>query len=121
MIEIRMETKRLKLTVKGHAMPAETEAYKEICSAVSALAQSMVYAVTKYKDGAVLDEMQYRPDTGDLMVHMRAEEGFEKQMQQIWELYGYGMELLAQSHPMSVTMIWDGARVLPEEEVTGHE
>lgn len=117
MIKIRMDMNRFKLTVQGHAMPEETEAYREICSAASALAQAMVYAVTRFKEGAALDTMEYRPDSGDLMVKMRAEEGYEKQMRQVWETYGYGMELLAQSHPQSVEMIWDGAKILPGEEV----
>ena len=117
MIRIKMDTNHLKLTVQGHAMPDESAAYKEICSATSALAQAMVYAVTRYKDGATLNDLKYRPDTGDLMVHMFAEEGFEEQMRRIWEVYGYGMELLAQSHPQCVEMIWDGAKVLPNEEV----
>ena len=117
MIMIRMDTKHLKLTVTGHALPSETDAYREICSAASALAQALVFAVTRYKEGAALNELDYRPDSGDLMVHMFAEEGYEKQMREIWEVYGYGMELLAQSHPMSVKMIWDGAKVLPGKEV----
>lgn len=117
MINIKMDSNRLLLTVKGHAMPEETDAYREICSASSALAQAMVYAVTRYKEGAALDILDYRPDSGDLMVKMRAEEGYEKQMRAIWEVYGYGLELLAQSHPMSVEMIWDGAKVLPGKEV----
>ena len=117
MIMIRMDTNHLKLTVTGHAKPEETDAYREICSAASALAQAMVYAVTKYKEGAALDTLDYRPDSGDLMVKMIAEEGYDKQMRQVWELYGYGMELLAQSHPQSVKMIWDGAKVIPGKEV----
>ena len=47
MITITMNSKRLKLTVTGHAMPEESPQYKEICAAVSAMAQSMMYAISK--------------------------------------------------------------------------
>lgn len=116
MIHIEMNTKRLKLTVKGHAEPEESESYKEICAACSAIAQAMVYAVTRYEEGAALDEMDYRPDRGDFMVRMRPEKGYEKRMETIWNLYGYGLEAMARSEPQSVEMIWDGARVRPDKE-----
>ena len=111
MIHIELNTKRLKLTVQGHAQPEEMEKYRECCSAASAIAQSMVYAVSRYNDGSALKEMDYKNDPGDFRVKMYAEENAEKALQMIMTLYGYGLELLAQSHPQSVEMIWDGAKI----------
>lgn len=119
MIHIEMNTGRLKMTVKGHALPEECgEDYGKICNAVGALAQGMVYAVTRYEEGAALDSMDYRPDSGNLMIRMKAEEGYENRLRGIWDLYGYGLELMAKSHPQSVEMIWDGAKVIPDKEMT---
>jgi len=111
MIEIRMETKRLKMTVDGHATPEEGPEYAEICAAVSAISQSMVFALTRAKEGTMLKSLEYRPIRGDFKVHAYAEDGMEGKLAEIFVLYGYGLELLAQSHPQSVTMIIDGRRV----------
>lgn len=116
MIHIEMNTNRLKLTIKGHAQPAETEQYREICSAASAIAQSMVYAISRYNDGSALKELDYRPDPGNLMVRLMPEEKQEEPLKMIMTLYGYGLELLAKSHPYSVQMIWDGAKIIPDKE-----
>ena len=116
MIRIEMNTARLKLTVKGHAEPAEMEKYKECCSAASAIAQSMVYAISRYNDGSALEKLEYRNDPGDFMVKMLPAQKAEKQLQTIMTLYGYGLELLAKSHPQSVEMIWDGAKILPDNK-----
>ena len=115
MISINLNTARFKLTIEGHAQPEESDQYKEICSAASALAQAMVYAVTRYREGTLLKELDYRPDSGDLMVHMFPEAGDGMEIRRIWELYGYGMELLALSHQQSVTMIRDGKRIREDE------
>ena len=116
MITIEMNTKRLKLTVKGHAQPEEMEKYKECCASASAIAQSMVYAVSKYNDGGALEKFEYRNDPGDFMVKLLPTEKQEKALQTIMTLYGYGLELLAKSHPQSVEMIWDGARIIPDRK-----
>lgn len=117
MISIEMNTKRLKLTIRGHAQPEEMEKYKECCSSASAIAQSMVYAVSRYNDGAALEKFDYRNEPGDFMVKLLPAEKEEKALQMIMTLYGYGLELLAKSHPQSVRMIWDGARIIPDKEM----
>lgn len=116
MIEINMNTARQKLTVKGHATPEESEQFSEICSASGALAQAMVYAATRAVEGAAVKELDYKPERGDLMVKIYPEAGYEKTVQEIFRLYGYGMELLAKSHPCSVTMIFDGEKIIPDKE-----
>ena len=113
MIEIRMDTKRLKLSVKGHATPEESEKYKEICAAASALAQALAYSVSK---SDAKEEMQYRPDPGDLFLLVIPEKKMDALMKIRFALYADGLELLAKSHPFSVTMIRDGQRILPYKE-----
>ena len=117
MIEINLNTARYKLTVTGHATPEESAEYKEICAAASAIAQSLAYSVTKYHEGeSPLKSFEYRPDPGDLMIRAWPEEWAELAIGRRFRIYGEGMELLARSHPQSVTMIWDGERILPETE-----
>lgn len=113
MIEITMNTKRLKLSIKGHATPEESEKYKEICAAASALAQGLAYSISK---SDAKQEMQYRPDPGDLFLLVIPEKGMDALMRIRFALYGEGLELLAKSHPQSVTMIRDGERILPDKE-----
>lgn len=113
MIEIRMDTKRLKLSVKGHATPEESGKHKEICAAASALAQALAYSISK---SDAKQEMQYRPDPGDLFLLVIPEKGMDALMKIRFALYGDGLELLAKSHPYSVTMIRDGKRILPDKE-----
>ena len=126
MIEIRMDTKRLKLSVKGHATPEESEKYKEICAAASALAQSLMYSISKYDDIAkITDSIQYRGDPGDLFLLVMIDRSktwdlerlhYEQAIMDKFMVYADGMELLAKSHPYSVTMIRDGKRIKPEED-----
>lgn len=117
MIEIRMETKRLKLSIKGHATPEESEQYKEICAAASALAQSLMYSISKYDDvQKAVKSIQYRPDPGDLFLLVIPESWADMVMKHRFKVYGDGLELLAKSHPYSVTMIRDGEKILPDEE-----
>ena len=117
MIEIRMDTKRLKLSVKGHAKAEENEKHKEICAAASALAQSLMYSISKYDDvQKAVKSIQYRPDPGDLFLLVIPESWADMVMKHRFKVYGDGLELLAKSHPYSVTMIRDGKKILPEED-----
>ena len=116
MIRIELNTNRMKLTVKGHAEPEEMEKYRECCAAASAISQAMVYAVSQWNDGSALKALDYKNDPGDLMVKLFPEEKAEKQLQMILTLYGYGLELLAKSHPQSVEMIWDGAKIIADHK-----
>ena len=117
MIEIRMDTRRLKLSVKGHAKAEESEKHKEICAAASALAQSLMYSISKYDDvQKAVRNIQYRPDPGDLFLLVIPESWADMVLKHRFKVYGDGMELLAKSHPYSVTMIRDGKKILPEED-----
>ena len=117
MIEISMNTARFKLTVKGHAMPEETERYKEICAAASALAQALAWSISKGNtEHESLKSFEYRDDPGDLLIRAWPEEWAEIAIRNKFKNYGDGLELLAKSHPQSVSMIWDGERVLPGKE-----
>ena len=69
MIHIEMNTTRLKLTVKGHAQPMEGEQYREACSAVGALAQSLMYTVGLYNGGeGIAKSITYKNQPGDLLI-----------------------------------------------------
>lgn len=116
MIEINLNTARYKLTVTGHAQPEESKEYSAICSAVSALAQSLFYCVSKFNDGeGSMKSVEYRGDPGDLLLRVWPEEWAESAIRHRFKNYGDGMELLAKSHPEAVSMIWDGERIVPEE------
>jgi len=117
MIEINLNTARWKLTVKGHAMPEESDQYKEICAAASAIVQSLVYSITKFNhEGDALESMKYVNDPGDLLFKCFPEQWAETSIRRRFNEYGDGLELLAMSHPYSVQMIWDGEKIIPNEE-----
>ena len=116
MITITMNTTKLKLTIEGHAMPEESDEYKEICAAASALAQSLAYTVTRYNDGeGTMKSFQYRPEAGNLLIRIFPATWAEREFRHRFEIYGDGLQMLAESHPQSVRFIRDGERVLPKE------
>lgn len=115
MITITMNTERLKITVTGHATAEESEQYKEICSAAAALAQALMYSISKFPSDA-LKAADYRNDPGDLLIRIFPEDWARLGVRNRFKAYGDGLELLAKSHPQSVTMIRDGERILPEKE-----
>ena len=117
MINITMNSKRLKLTVTGHALPEESPMCKEICAAASALAQSMMYSISRYNDGeGTMKSTEYRDQPGDLMIRIWPETWAEREIRHIFNIYADGLELLAESHPQSVTYIKDGERIIAKEE-----
>lgn len=124
MITITMNTKRLKLTVTGHALQEESKGetdYIAICNMVAALAQGMAYAVSRYNNGeGTMKSIEYRPDPGDLMLKVFPETWAEREFMHIFNIYAEGMQLLAESHPQSVTFIRDGERITAKED-KGHE
>lgn len=125
MIEINMNTARFKLTVKGHALPEETEEYSQICSAVSALAQGLAYTITKYEsDHNCIEELDYRNEPGDFFWQVKPEAWAEALIRKRMYAYGDGMEMMASCHPESVKMIYDGEEVEPfteEDESNGKQ
>jgi len=117
MIEIMMNTQRLKMSIKGHATAEENEKYREICAAASAIAQSMVYCISKLGTAEdAVKSIQYRPDPGDMFVLIIPEQWAESMIRHRFMNYGDGLELLAKSHPESITMIWDGEKIIPDKE-----
>ena len=117
MITITMNTKRLKLTVDGHAQPEESAEYREICAAASALAQALAYTVSRYNGGeGTMKSIQYRPDPGNLLLKVFPETWAERAFQHIYNHYAEGMQLLAESHPQCITFIRDGERIGTKEE-----
>lgn len=117
MITITMNTARLKLTVEGHAQPEESEEFQLICAASSALAQSLAYACSKYNGGeGTMKSFQYRPDSGNLLIKVFPETWAERFFRNIFDAYGWGMQLLAESHPQSVTFIKDGEKTIAAKE-----
>ena len=115
MITIRMQTSKYKLTVEGHALPEESEQYREICAATSALAQSLAWTISKGKRFGA-KAIEYRPDPGNLMLRVFPEMWENTAYSNAFRVIGDGFELLAKSHPQSVTFIWDGERILPDKE-----
>ena len=117
MISIRMDTKRTKLTIKGHALPEESKEYKEICAASSAFAQGLMYSISLYADAKqAIKSIQYRDDPGDLLLLVIPEEWAALVIRQRFKIYGDGLQLLAESHPQCVEMIRDGKKIIPEED-----
>ena len=117
MITITMNTTKLKLTVEGHATPEESEQYKEICAAASALTQSLAYTVSRYNGGdGTMKSFEYRPDPGNLLLRVYAETWAEREFRHRFEIYGDGLQMLAEGHPQSVRFIRDGERIIPKEE-----
>ena len=114
MIEITMNTARYKLTVKGHAMPEEGAQYKEICAAASALAQALAYSISKLP-GDAMKSFEYRPDPGDLLIRAYPEDWAELVTKNRFKTYADGLELLAMSHPQSITMVLDGEKITEKE------
>ena len=120
MIEINLNTARFKLTVKGHAKEEESEKYTEICAAVSALSQSLMYSLTKLPRDA-MKSVDYRPEPGNLLIKAYPEQWAEGFVKNRFKADGDGLELLATSHGNSVTFIRDGKRILPEKEEQANE
>lgn len=117
MITINMNTARFKLTVEGHAQPEETELYKEVCAACSAIVQALVYSITKFNhEGDALEIFKYRDDPGNVLLKVKPSKWSESSIKRRFNEYGDGLELLALSHPYSVEFIWDGEKITPEEE-----
>ncbi|MCR5566197.1 MAG: ribosomal-processing cysteine protease Prp [Clostridiales bacterium] len=117
MIEITMNTSRLKLQIKGHATAEENADYSAICTAVSALAQGLVYCISKmdHAEGA-LRSLQYRDDPGDYYLLVIPEQWAEMMIKRRFRNYGDGLEMMAKAHPESVTMVWDAEKILPDKE-----
>lgn len=118
MIEINVNTARYKVTVKGHAMPEESADYQQICAAASALAQSMMYCLTKLEEDGkdAYKSVEYRHDPGDIYIRVYPEGWAEASAKRKIRDYADGMELLAMSHPESIHMIWDGEEITMSKE-----
>lgn len=122
MIQIEMNTARLKLTVKGHAQPEEGEQFREACSAASALAQSLMYTVSRYNGGeGAMKAITYKNAPGDLLIKVFPETWAERELKHRFQIYGDGLQLLAESHPEYITMIRDGERIITPKEEKGNE
>jgi len=117
MIEINLNTARFKLTVKGHAEPDESDSYQQICAATSAIVQALAYSITKFNhEGDALKEFKFRDDPGNAELRVWPEEWAENSIKRRFNEYGDGLELLALSHNCSVSMIWDGEKIIQNGE-----
>ena len=124
MIQIEMNTSRLKLTIKGHAQPTEGAQFKEACSAAGAMAQGLMYSLNAYDEETgkeAMKEFKYKNDPGDLFIKVFPEPWAERELKHRFRIYGDGMQMLAESHPQFIEMIRDGERILPEKEDGKHE
>lgn len=117
MIEITMNSQRLKLQIKGHAKEEENKDFHAICTGVSAIAQGMVYCISKMDDAeGALRSMQYRDEPGDVFVLIIPEQWAETMIRRRFRNFGDALEMMAKCHPESVSMIWDGEKILPDKE-----
>lgn len=122
MIHINMSVERFTLVVKGHAEPEESEQYREICAGASMLAQGLMASIAKFQreqDG--LRRILYRGDPGDFVMTVEPEPWAEATIRKRMRAYADGLELIAQSNPECVEMLWDGIPVKPEEGEQGNE
>ena len=114
MIEINVNTARFKLEIKGHAKLEETPEYREICAAVSAIAQGLAYTITKYeKDHEAINGIDYRPEPGDLLLQVTPAAWAEAMIRKRFYAFADALELMAMSEPQSVHMIRDGEEIKP--------
>lgn len=115
MITIRMQTSKYKLTVEGHATAEESPLHAEICAGVSALAQALIWSISKVDlDNA--KALEYRTDPGNFMLHVFPKMHEYAAYSNAFRVIGDGLELMAKSNPESITFIWDGERILPDKE-----
>jgi len=122
MITINLSVEKFTLKIDGHAEPAESQEYREICAGCSMLAQGLAASITKFQgkqDG--IREIDYRDTPGDMLLRIQPEPWAEATVRKRMRAYGDGFELLAQSAPGSVTMIWDGVPVEVPEEGANNE
>ena len=116
MIQINLSVENFTLKIDGHAQPEESERFREICAGASMLAQGLAHSIAKFQkqqDG--IRHILYRGDPGDMVLAVEPEPWAEATVRKRMRAYADGMELLALSNPESVTMIWDGVPVKPEE------
>lgn len=117
MIEIRMDTKRLKMKIEGHAQPEECDDHTLVCNAASVLAQGLVYSCKKYSDEKqAAKEIKYRPDRGDMFFLVIPEKWAEVVFRAKFRTYADGLMCLAENRPESVTMILDGKKIEADKE-----
>ena len=122
MIEITMDTKTFTVIVKGHAQPEESDLYRITCASASMLAQGLAHSLAKFEatQKGIL-QFDLRNEPGDFVLHVIPDKWAEAATRKRFRTYGDGLELLAQSNPESVKMIWDGVPVKPEEGEQEHE
>ena len=117
MIHIEMNTARFKLTAEGHAKPEESEKYKEICAAVSAIVQGLVFSISKFKgEKDALSYYKYRDEPGNMLLKVVPEEWAEISMKRRFNYFGDALEMMATAHPGSVEFIWDGEKILKGDD-----
>lgn len=122
MIHINLSVEKFTVTITGHAQPDECEQYREVCAAASMLVQGLAHSITKFQAAQNgIQEIDYRDQPGDLLLRIKPDPWAEATVRKRMRAYGDGMELLALSDPQSVSMIWDGIPVEPEEGAKDNE
>jgi len=120
MIEITMNSQRMKLQIRGHAKAEENADYHAICTAVSVLAQGMVYCISKMNDAeGALRSIQYRREPGDFYALIIPEQWAETMIRRRFRNYGDALEMMAKEYPECISMNWDGEKILPDKEDQG--
>lgn len=122
MIKINLSVENFTLTITGHAKPEECENYRQVCAGASMLTQGLAMSITKFQASQNgIREIDYRDTPGDMLLRIKPDPWAEATVRKRMRAYGDGLELLALSEPQSVTMIWDGIPVKPEEGEEGNE
>ncbi len=117
MIEITMNSQRLKLQIKGHALETENADHHAICTAISTVAQGMVYCISKLGEAEnAIRNVQYRREPGDFYALIIPEQWAENMIRHRFRNFGDALEMMAKCYPECITMIWDGEKILPDGE-----
>ena len=122
MIIINLDDRLLKLTVTGHATPEEGPDWKLVCNSVSVLAQGLVYSIAKFEENHdALLGFDYKIDPGDMIVNPSPEEWARATIRKRMQIYGDGLQLVAENFPEYCRMTWNDMEIKAEVTENGDE
>lgn len=102
MIKVNHETDTYGLQVSGHAnAKRNAEGHDLVCSAVSALMQTLLYTATK--SGHMLD---HETEVGFMRIAITPGQRFTRDLQIMFRTVEDGIEMLAQAYPECIEIDW---------------
>jgi hypothetical protein len=93
------ENHDLKLKVKGHAEKSD-KGDDIVCSAVSALVQTLAAGVQKNLEAQV----NGRLETGDCDLTIEVPDKYQKDVELVFKIFRYGFQKIAESYPEHVKL-----------------